>query len=1145
MPAEVDLSGVMRRAHFAFRQRDSQWVGGHTNYEARVHNGLELWPARVQKQEPVQRAAQPFRARLTSLRRGTWLVEGGVNDTTERADDGALFISHGVVRERLENTEAGVEQSFHFANEPGQNGELVVQVAVQGLGFVGQTSEGLHFNDSSGAGVRYGRATWVDATERRTPLTTTFRNGSIFINVPGEVLRDSVYPAVLDPTISPEFGIDQPVIVPAEENQLDPDSAFGAGVHLVVWRDQRFLAGLSERAGYLFGTRVTPAGEVLDPTGIAIITQSIVSSPSIASDGTGFMVAVAGDTMGPIRTVRLDAQGKVLDATPHATGVSGIYPSLASNGSGYLLGFIGNLTSRPPTVAVLSSDGTATGSTSVGTEATHISLAPGAQDYLVAYSQWAPAQAGSPPSAHAVRVRPNGQMVSGSRVTLPNGGATSQTKYQTAVASDGTNFLVAYLGGVSQHNAYYAHFDGNFALTASAMWRDGNFVEVDATYNGSEYLVGYHHLLSPPRIGVARFPAGGNTSKDVNFFAEGTGVAVSVGGGSELIAYASTSGDVEATRLSSTLTALDVPALKLSRAAHREEFPAAAYNGQDYLVVWQDKRANDATRMVDLYGARITPEGVVRDSAGFAISTADFNQTAPVVASNGSNFFVAWQDTRSGANGTGTDIFGTAISADGVVATPAGLPINTDGSEQTLPSIASDGSNYFVVWQGANGIRGLRLSSSGAALDSAPLVITSSIFIEPTVGYNGTNYLVAWANETSRSIHGARVTPQGSILDSSARLLASPSTTDSFRRPRMASNGSEWLLTCESSPGGATLARRLASDGSVLGSIPSIGSFGSGIHNSLAWNGRSYWSVWQKQTSIGVYDIAARRVSGTGTLIDSADIAVSNAAETEQDPSVAAGPAGQVLVAYHRINPNQPYGSYRVHARIITDDPASGGSTSTGGASSTGGSSATGGTTSSGGVPSSGGATSTGGTSTQGGRANGGAGGAITAGGTAGAGARGGTAGAANGGSNANAGGNVSAGGTSNTGGNVGTSGGSNGTNSGGTGAGGTNSGGSSAANGGALANGDGGAAAQAGSTSNGGNSSAGRTGSGGSSGRAATGGSAGTAAQAGVNNEGNGNENDGCGCRVGRESSNQSTALGLVGVALAALRRRRRSTPS
>ena len=82
-------------------------------------------------------------------------------------------------------------------------------------------------------------------------------------------------------------------------------------------------------------------------------------------------------------------------------------------------------------------------------------------------------------------------------------------------------------------------------------------------------------------------------------------------------------------------------------------------------MVWQDRRSGTDN---DIYGTGVSAGGVVQQPAGVAISTAAGDQDAPDVAVR-YDFLVVWRDRRSG---TGYDVYGTRISPAGVVEDPPG-----------------------------------------------------------------------------------------------------------------------------------------------------------------------------------------------------------------------------------------------------------------------------------------------------------------------------------------------------------------------------------------------------------------------------------------------------------------------------------------
>src|SRR4030095_8178281 len=92
-------------------------------------------------------------------------------------------------------------------------------------------------------------------------------------------------------------------------------------------------------------------------------------------------------------------------------------------------------------------------------------------------------------------------------------------------------------------------------------------------------------------------------------------------------------------------------------------------------VVWTDDRDSTPDRQLyQVYGARVTLGGVVLETNGFRITTNLVNNLEPVVASNGRGFFVVWTDWHRTADAI-ADIYGCAVTSDGTVANPDGIPL--------------------------------------------------------------------------------------------------------------------------------------------------------------------------------------------------------------------------------------------------------------------------------------------------------------------------------------------------------------------------------------------------------------------------------------------------------------------------------------
>ena len=260
--------------------------------------------------------------------------------------------------------------------------------------------------------------------------------------------------------------------------------------------------------------------------------------------------------------------------------------------------------------------------------------------------------------------------------------------------------------------------------------------------------------------------------------------------------YDSGNGDVHGARVTQAGTVLDQgPGIPISAAPAQQVIPAVAFDGTNYLVVWQDRRTNDS---YDIYGARVTPAGDVLDPAGIPVTTAAGEQTAADVAFDGTNFLVTWTDSSPS---NGTDVYGARVTTTGTVLDPSGIPISTTPNDQGSAGLAFDGTNYLVTWQDrredpAEDIWGARVSPNGTVLDPAgfPIGVAAQYQWAPDVAFDGSNFFVSWTDRRigSWDIYGARVTPGGSVLDPGGIPI---STAPEFQvYPALAFGGADYLV---------------------------------------------------------------------------------------------------------------------------------------------------------------------------------------------------------------------------------------------------------------------------------------------------------------------------------------------------------------
>jgi len=239
---------------------------------------------------------------------------------------------------------------------------------------------------------------------------------------------------------------------------------------------------------------------------------------------------------------------------------------------------------------------------------------------------------------------------------------------------------------------------------------------------------------------------------------------------------------------------LDSAGIVISQAATGPYYPVLAFDGTNFLVVWQGYYSGSGD---EIYGARVTPAGVVLDTAGIVIPHAANGQWNPALAFDGTNFLVVWQGFRSDSLG---DIYGARVTPQGTVLDSAGIAISTAESYQLYPALAFDGTNFLVVWEdhrsGHWGINGARVTPAGMVLDTAGFVISqaSDSLSSPALAFDGSDFLVVWQDCRSDSlgdIYGARVTPGGTVFD--AGSVVSQQAEQSY--PGLCcGNGSQMLL---------------------------------------------------------------------------------------------------------------------------------------------------------------------------------------------------------------------------------------------------------------------------------------------------------------------------------------------------------------
>lgn len=868
--------------------------------------------------------------------------------------DGAVEIGRGQATEVVKNREDGIQQEWQFAQAPDGEGDLTVEVAVTGQRFVGKTGTGLHFKSDAGLGFRYSNALWLDAAGHEWPIDVAWKDERIQITVPEDVLAQSTFPAVLDPTITAEVVVDAPVNGATGVNSATPAVAFDGTNYLVVWADQRL-----SRDEDIFATRVSQAGAILDTTGITVNAGAGRQlHPQVVFAGTQYLVVwedfkITNGPEADISAARVSTAGVVTQLGRVAPSAQNeISPKIAANGNSALLVWenAGNIR------ASLFNGTSFGGAISVTADAVAqsepaVAANPGG-NYLVAYTEGAAGTADL-----------KGQFVSQAGVkqagvlTL-SAGAGRQSG--ASAAWDGVHYLVTFTNNSAGINLF-----GERISTAGAV--------LDTHTEGAVANVG----------GVSISSAAGNQELS----------SVSCGTGGCLVTWqesrnaATTGNDVFAQRLNTAgATLANTGAEIIVSAANRGQFvPAVTAAGADFFAVWQDNRDTDTNTVFGTTirgtGAVVSADGLMlvrgnnrevapavgrsgttfgvfwTDSRNFGsdislvrfagaskpdnsarvVSNATFAQSSPAVTSSSGNFFAVWQDSR---NGKDRDIFGARVTAAGSVLDPAGLAITTAAGDQLVPEIAANGTVALVVWQDR---RNGNFDIFGAVVDIATGAVTAADIPictvagdqgRPSVAFDSASgqFFVVWSDEriaADANLFGARVSTAGAVLDTNGVSLI---VADNGQfSPRATFLNGTALVVWED--------RRLDTQGDIFGARVritggvtvldaggfSISGTAAGTQTSPAVSSLSgsflvAWTDGRNVNTTGT-DIFGQQIGATGTL-NGAAFEISANPENEDDPQLSDAPTNVTRIAYTRVRPDLQ--TVRVQSRTIGASSGSG-----------------------------------------------------------------------------------------------------------------------------------------------------------------------------------------------------------------------------
>jgi hypothetical protein len=749
-----------------------------------------------------------------------------------------------------------------------------------------------------------------------------------------------------DPEPAP--GVVEPIPAYAPVQGGVPAAAFDGTQYLVVWDDHRL------RRSTLYGGRVSADGTALDPYGFEILdvlpeTENIDEyGPAVAFDGENFLVitVAAGRS---IYGVRVSPAGEVLDPGGFLiadTQVLVTPPSIVFDGERYLVvwgqsapGSSGIFQARvEPDATVLDPGGVLV--YAIDAEQAWI---PGVRvsfdgsHGLLSWHRYESMYTEAPALLYAGRSTVDGVLIDETPVPLS---AEGEHVLGHAAGFDGTNHVIAWYSfeaglRASRVTPGGTVLDPDGFLVDDIPYRATSRLDMAAA-NGRSIVVwsGFPTEIasSPAPMRAAEIATDGATTslQPYNAFPHGLSGTVTAHPDGALVLWSDAVepiwdySSIIGMRLDAAGMRVPDSTVTPASPASRQDVKSIASDGQSFFVVWTDTRHPTGQGRA-LYGARVGADGTPIDAEVLELTTTPV-YWADVVF-DGANFVVSWLDPPCCCDDCGD----APLSSNTVRVNPDGQRL--DEAPLQLPicgelARASDGTHTLMVgvtcFDGINPIA-LLLNQDGAAAGD-PIPLPNLGYHWTAASFDGSGYLVVRLDQGQ--LFGQRMTQAGALEGEPFMIV-----DGGVRHVEIAADvAGHHLVVWETwENDGAIWATRVNADGQVLdpggllvttlkhnGSCdrePDLNTCGEA---SVVFDGDDYIVAWRELSSPGLtssLDLYGAKLSPEGEV--SPPFVISQAPEREGAPFLAVNGAGEVLAAYNRFVPGAPYDTRRAVATLL------------------------------------------------------------------------------------------------------------------------------------------------------------------------------------------------------------------------------------
>jgi hypothetical protein len=379
----------------------------------------------------------------------------------------------------------------------------------------------------------------------------------------------------------------------------------------------------------------------------------------------------------------------------------------------------------------------------------------------------------------ATRISPAGKVLDPGGVLVAPDDATSSVDIFPVIASDGTDFLIAWTE------------NGNSPMIFRSL-RTARFT-------------GAGEVLDP----------GGKLVTEIVPWTNPPGLAFD--GQQYLLTWSPNFDNIYGLRLSKAADVLDSKPIVIDELIGNHKHLKTLHDGMNFLVVsGLDDGQNNTIRIRKVASSGVVDPNAIVTPTG--VGSAIFSD----VSLHGQRLLVTLDDY------TLDKTYSFHLTTDGIPSEPV-PPVLAENSRDSR--VAANAVGSLVIWAEeasygapAKGFTmGTRVDLAGKKLDSPalPVTVRASTQGAPRASFNGKNHFLAWreANE----FLSAQVTPLGEVVPGPALPFKDPAAgstqiTQIFSAAE--ANGPVWAQATQIGATGSTLVARISADGMVLDSVP-------------------------------------------------------------------------------------------------------------------------------------------------------------------------------------------------------------------------------------------------------------------------------------------------------------------------------------